>query len=669
MGDKAAGGSAEGASIFETLFGGFSNGLSIFTNNPFRRKQEIPVAKADSIHLAENRSQANKLETGEKDTNGKKTQEVANGVSSHKTPTESETDSKSQRNSKPKHSSDGSGVQGEGGIEVDGGGRMKKVKRGEDDGSEKKKRKKTSLLSENAEQDGNVGSVDTASVERRKRKQGESAEEESVKNEGEQAESDEANQSRKSEKRRKRKAEENLNEDTQTEEPVKRQVERQRKKRLNELIVEGQEDGKSDDSGEKRKKKMKLVNELNESSPRVTETTGRPKEGEQVASKGKSGRTKRKPDDELERGYEKKLRESTDSKGDGRAEGDMDASESKPKGKRKVVEDDDEDFLGGKGKKRKLTKQQRIDNEDKLKRTIFVGNIPVDVKAKNLITEFSQFGAVESARLRSVPLVDVKMPRRAAVITGNVNENRSSLNGYVVFKEESSAKAALAHNMKEFRGKHLRVDLAIHGSSGVEYDRKRSIFVGNLPFDAEEEELITLFQGNMPELEVEAVRVVRDPKTSAGKGIAFVCFKTKAGAEAALDKREFIMFKNRHLRLERLGSKATSLKKTPAPPKTGEPKPADGAERRISARRAPAPYEGERAGKRKGMTLRSSVPEKTGRRVGLHKRPAVAAKKARALQMKSGGGSKSGSSVSGGKKRKEDRGKKGKVQPRKLSRK
>jgi hypothetical protein len=45
----------------------------------------------------------------------------------------------------------------------------------------------------------------------------------------------------------------------------------------------------------------------------------------------------------------------------------------------------------------------------------------------------------------------------------------------------------------QFNGKHIRVDTATAprkggdntGESGIEYDRTRSIFVGNLPFDVE----------------------------------------------------------------------------------------------------------------------------------------------------------------------------------------
>lgn len=57
--------------------------------------------------------------------------------------------------------------------------------------------------------------------------------------------------------------------------------------------------------------------------------------------------------------------------------------------------------------KRKKTKGEREEEERKLLRTIFVGNLSTTVKKKHLVREFSQFGTVETARLRSVALVDV----------------------------------------------------------------------------------------------------------------------------------------------------------------------------------------------------------------------------------------------------------------------
>lgn len=53
-------------------------------------------------------------------------------------------------------------------------------------------------------------------------------------------------------------------------------------------------------------------------------------------------------------------------------------------------------------------------------------------------------------RLRSVPVkLDAKLPRRAAILTGNVASDRGTAHAYVVFADVGSAAAALAHNMAE----------------------------------------------------------------------------------------------------------------------------------------------------------------------------------------------------------------------------
>lgn len=50
-----------------------------------------------------------------------------------------------------------------------------------------------------------------------------------------------------------------------------------------------------------------------------------------------------------------------------------------------------------------------FDDESKLLRTVFVGNLPVKIKKKVLTKEFEKFGEIESVRIRSVPLVDVSI--------------------------------------------------------------------------------------------------------------------------------------------------------------------------------------------------------------------------------------------------------------------
>ena len=107
---------------------------------------------------------------------------------------------------------------------------------------------------------------------------------------------------------------------------------------------------------------------------------------------------------------------------------------------------------------------------------------------------------------------------------------------------------------------HIRVDMACPPRKKIKtesplYNTKRTIFVGNLPFDVkviiflgiigaydfeissrffkfcfelQDEEVYQLFceDGEFGR-DVEAVRVVRDPSTSLGKGIAYILLKSR----------------------------------------------------------------------------------------------------------------------------------------------
>lgn len=56
-------------------------------------------------------------------------------------------------------------------------------------------------------------------------------------------------------------------------------------------------------------------------------------------------------------------------------------------------------------------------------------------------------------------------------------------------------------------------------STGAAHDPKCSIFVGNMPFAIEDEILRSKFEKCG---EIESVRIIRDKKTNAGKGIIFL---------------------------------------------------------------------------------------------------------------------------------------------------
>ncbi|CAI9780958.1 unnamed protein product [Fraxinus pennsylvanica] len=69
------------------------------------------------------------------------------------------------------------------------------------------------------------------------------------------------------------------------------------------------------------------------------------------------------------------------------------------------------DVVGEKRKKMNnpedmMVSKEGFDDENKLLRTVFVGNLPLKMKKKALLKEFAKFGEVESVRIRSVPIID-----------------------------------------------------------------------------------------------------------------------------------------------------------------------------------------------------------------------------------------------------------------------
>ncbi|XP_038130527.1 RNA-binding protein 34 isoform X1 [Cyprinodon tularosa] len=165
----------------------------------------------------------------------------------------------------------------------------------------------------------------------------------------------------------------------------------------------------------------------------------------------------------------------------------------------------------------------------KMKRTVFVGNLPISCTAKTLRGLFRDKGPIESVRFRSVVREDPSMSQKEAFIKRKVHPKKQSLNAYVVFKDEEAVCRALERNGVEIEeGFHIRVDRVTQRSS---HDHKRSIFVGNLAFDLKE---LALRQHFEPCGTVEAVRLVRDAKSGLGKGFGYVLFESADSVQLAL---------------------------------------------------------------------------------------------------------------------------------------
>lgn len=312
-----------------------------------------------------------------------------------------------------------------------------------------------------------------------------------------------------------------------------------------------------------------------------------------------------------------------------------------------------------------LVTNEGFDDENKLLRTIFIGNLPLKVKKKTLLKEFKKFGEVESVRIRSVPILDTKKPRKGAILSKKINDAGDSVHAYVVFKTEQSAQDSLSHNMTVVGGNHIRVDRACpprkkhKGEHASLYDNKRTVFVGNLPFDVKDEELYKLFSGvSKLESSIEAVRVIRDPHLNLGKGIAYVLFKTREAANFVLRKRN-LKLRDRDLRLSHARADATPSKRPNfSPPQvSGTP-----AKKAAMALRSPSSSNNSTNKKfnmsYQGLRANKTVVHKKSRTHGgkqtterKTKRPAVAARKAKlnAKLLK-----EDGSAKQGGRKRKLD---------------
>ncbi|CAN8011269.1 unnamed protein product [Ixodes pacificus] len=177
-------------------------------------------------------------------------------------------------------------------------------------------------------------------------------------------------------------------------------------------------------------------------------------------------------------------------------------------------------------------KPQKIfppESPDKEARTIFVGNLPVTATEKPLRRFFNQYGAIESVRFRSVAPARASLSKKVAYISKSLHSSKQNVNAYVVFKQKESVGKALAANGSLLLGNHVRVDRV---GKKPQVDDRKSVFVGNLPHEVQDEELWNCFSECG---QVTGVRVIRDRETGMGKGFGFVTFSKLDAAALALE--------------------------------------------------------------------------------------------------------------------------------------
>ncbi|NXN05684.1 RBM34 protein, partial [Sylvia borin] len=187
-------------------------------------------------------------------------------------------------------------------------------------------------------------------------------------------------------------------------------------------------------------------------------------------------------------------------------------------------------------------------------RTVFVGNLPVSCTRQVLKSLFKKYGQIQSIRFRSLIPAEDTVSKKVAAIKHKVHPNAKFINAYVVFKEECDAQKALKENGTEIAsGFHIRVDTASKTSS---HDSKRSVFLGNLPYDIRDDAVREHFHvcGD-----IVGVRVVRDRSTGLGKGFGYVLFENTDAVHLALKLNNSVLM-GRQIRVQRVTDKKKAQK-------------------------------------------------------------------------------------------------------------
>lgn len=102
--------------------------------------------------------------------------------------------------------------------------------------------------------------------------------------------------------------------------------------------------------------------------------------------------------------------------------------------------------------------------------TIFVGNLPCDMKISEIKKLFRKCGLIHQIKIKE---------RKVKISKESTNETNSHKNALITFKQVESCEKALQLNGRLVKDHHLRVDKADNTSKP---ETRRSVFVGNLAY-------------------------------------------------------------------------------------------------------------------------------------------------------------------------------------------
>lgn len=201
-----------------------------------------------------------------------------------------------------------------------------------------------------------------------------------------------------------------------------------------------------------------------------------------------------------------------------------------------------------------------IEDEDplegeRLERTLFVGNVSQSATRRDIKRLFKDCAPVETVRIRNIRAANPKIPKKAALFTNKLASFADTFSAYVVFKKNAKMSSIIEaackkRNLTLFMEKHIIVTPASHSKGGP---IRQSVFLGNLPFDCKDEELVNAFisVAKVNDVQLLNVRVNRDKDTGVGRGTGFVAFDDVNGVQACLNLEGQVKIRDRVIRMER----------------------------------------------------------------------------------------------------------------------
>lgn len=194
-------------------------------------------------------------------------------------------------------------------------------------------------------------------------------------------------------------------------------------------------------------------------------------------------------------------------------------------------------------------------NKERLTRTLFVGNVTNKATLKDIRKQFRVFGKIENVRIRNVVSSNPKLSKKVAFLSKSLATFVDTFSAYVVFAkvadvDEVMKKACKDLHMTLFMETHIRVMPADCDYVGP---RRHSAFIGNLPFDCTEEEMITSFRPIAEKLDSRLmnVRVNRDKTTGIGRGIGFVTLDDDVAVQSLMNMAGEVKVRNNVVRISK----------------------------------------------------------------------------------------------------------------------